>query len=273
MDKKTVVAVLSDFGADSFYAGVMKGVVRCAAPHASVVDITHSIPPYAVDQGSFVLARIVRFFPRGSVFLAVVDPGVGGTRRNIIVESHGKFFVGPDNGIFTEVISGEEAPRAYVIDESRLGGFRDFAPAGKTFLGRDVFAPAAAAIASGSNPAEIAARAPGGLEHLEIPPVTVGDNVVAGPARYVDSFGNILTAVSGSCLRSAFGESLENIRARINQIDLGPLREFFGEAGRGTLAAILNSWDVVEISETQGRAADRFPGLGPGELKVELYAK
>lgn len=272
MDKKTVVAVLSDFGADSFYAGVMRGVLCGAAPDAAVVDVTHSIPPFAVDQAGFVLDRIVPFFPRGSVFLAVVDPGVGGDRRSIIVESDGNFFVGPDNGLLTDVLSGREEPRVYVIDESKLGGFRCFDPVGRTFLGRDVFAPAAAALASGSSPLEIAVPAGGGLVRLDIPAVTVGEGLVSGPARYVDAFGNILTAVTGSCLRSTFGKIPGNVRARINETELGPLREYFGEAESGAMTAILNSWDVVEVSEREGRAADRFPGMEPGELTVELYA-
>lgn len=265
------MAVLTDFGTDSFYAGVLRAVIQRAAPEAAVVDVTHSIPPYAVSQASFVLARIYGFFPRDSVFLAVVDPGVGGARRNVIARAGGRFFVGPDNGVFTEVLSLLGEPRVYVIDDSKLSPFRGFDAVGRTFLGRDVFAPAAAAVASGADPLEVAVPAAGVLERLVIPEVEVRPGRVSGPARYVDSFGNILTGITDSHLQRAFSGAAGNVRVRAGATELGPLGRFYGEAAPGTVRAVLNSWDVVEVCEVQGRAADRFDEQELEGLRIDLY--
>ena len=160
MAERRIVAVVSDFGDDSFYVGVMKAVVLAAAPDCRVVDLTHSIPPHAVDQASFIIDTVFNFFPSGSVFLSVVDPGVGGPRNNLVVEADGRYVVGPDHGIATDVAARAERVSPYLIDDEKIGPYRLAAPVGRTFLGRDVFAPAAAALAvespthsgSGMNP-------------------------------------------------------------------------------------------------------------------------
>jgi S-adenosylmethionine hydrolase len=268
-----IVAVVSDFGADSFYVGVMKSVVLAAAPQCRVVDLTHCVRPHEIAEASFILDTVFDFFARGTVFLVVVDPGVGGERDNLVVEVGGRYIVGPDNGIATEVIARCGGPACFVIDDALVEPYRISPRTGSTFLGRDVFAPAAAALAAGAAPAAIGSSAPSPPASLELPPVAAAAGRVSGPARYVDRFGNLLTGITAEHLRSAFGRSDPGrIAAAVDGIDLGALCAYYSERPAGELMAVLNSWDRVEISVREGRAADRFAGKDPLEVNVELWA-
>lgn len=271
MDNKRIIAVVTDFGADSFFVGVMKGALLHAAPACPIVDITHSIPPFDVAQGSFVLDTAFDFLPTGAVFLAVVDPGVGGTRRNLIFEAGDRYVVGPDNGLVTDVATRVSPIRQYVIDDSKLDRFRARAPVGRTFLGRDVFAPAAAALATGVAPTELGTPSDEAPAAIDIPRVRVEPSFTSAKARYVDSFGNILTAITKRHLKAAFGETdLGGVCATIDGHDLGKLCRYYDERPTGSLMAVLNSWDRVEISECGRRAIDRFAGRKVEDLTVEL---
>jgi len=271
MAERRIVAVVSDFGADSFYIGVMKGVVLAAAPDSRVVDLTHTIPPHAVDQASFILDTVSDFFPAGTVFLAVVDPGVGGARDNLVVEADGRYIVGADNGIATEVLARAKRAAPYVINDEKIGAFRSAPPTGRTFLGRDVFAPAAAALAAGSPPASIGSPARSAPVALDLPAVSTGKGVVAGRARYIDGFGNVLTGITRAQLTSVFGDlDPAKIVASVGGAEIGELCSYYSQRPKGTLMAVLNSWDRVELSICEGRAADRFSDRSFEELVVEL---
>jgi S-adenosylmethionine hydrolase len=271
MTDRRIVAIVSDFGVDSFYVGVMKGVLRAAAPDHPVVDLTHSITPHDVAQASFVLDISFDFLPAGAVVLAVVDPGVGGDRNSMIVEIGGRYIVGPDNGITTEIAARLGGMTSYTIDESRIDPYRVAPATGSTFWGRDVFAPAAAALAVGIPPHQIGVPATSQPVLIELPAVDVGGGKISGRTRYVDEFGNLLTAITESHLRAAFGETERGrIGAAVDGIDLGPLCAYYSERPPGTLMALLNAWNRVEVSVCEGRAADRFAGRDLDDLVVEL---
>jgi len=274
MAVNSIVAVVSDFGADSFYVGVMKGVVHAAAPDCHVVDLTHSIRPHAVAEASFVLDSAFDYFPPGTVFLTVVDPGVGGTRDNLVVAAGGRYLVGPDNGFAAEVLARANEPSCYVIDEAKIDPYRVAPPVGRTFLGRDVFAPAAAALACGTRPADIGSPVTSAPVTLDLPPVEVGAGRIAGRARYVDDFGNVLTGITADHLRSAFGDmDVRRIVAAVDGDGLGALCRYYSERSPGTVMALLNAWDRVEVSVCEGRAADRFAGRPLHDVVIELRAK
>jgi S-adenosylmethionine hydrolase len=143
-----IVALLTDFGTGSVYVGAMKGVIATISPRTAVLDVTHGVAPQAVDEGAFLLAATCRSFPEGTVFAAVVDPGVGSAREAVLVEAGGRMFVAPDNGLLGRVIERERASggvRAWYVRERRLF----LSEVSNTFHGRDVFAPVAARLASG----------------------------------------------------------------------------------------------------------------------------
>jgi len=271
MDPTRTVAVVSDFGVDSFYVGVLKSALYYAAPGCNVVDVTHSITPHAIAQGSFVLDTVFDFFPPGSVFLTVVDPGVGGERRNLTALIGDRYWVGPDNGLLTEVIARVGDARAWVIDETKIERLRARSPVGRTFLGRDVLAPTAGALVSGREPSDVGVPADGPLAAVEVAEVNVGPGKVATVGRYVDSFGNILTGITGAHLRSAFGDmASEDIQVGVDGHAIGKLCNHYSQHPPGTLMAVVNSWDRIEIAASRGRAIDRCASRVPEAIEIEL---
>lgn len=265
------IALLTDFGADSFYTGVMRAVLAGRAPGALVLDVTHAVTPHAVDEAAFVLDCVFDWFEPGTVFVVVVDPGVGGERRNIAVEAGGRFVVAPDNGVVGDIIGRVGMTHAVEIDEARILRYRTREAMGRTFLGRDVFAPAGAALSQALSLAELGDGA-GDLETAAwLPDVDVAPGGIRARARLVDTFGNIMTGITRDHLGTAFpGVADERIEAVVDGHRLGPLRRQYAGAPSGRLVAVVNSWNRVEVSIDQGRAADAFET--PSTVTLELRA-
>jgi S-adenosylmethionine hydrolase len=261
--------MLTDFGVDGFYAGAMKGAVLAVDPVAVIADLTHGLRPHSIDEASFVLSTVFMYWAEGTVFLAVVDPGVGGPRRNLVVVSRGRTIVCPDNGLASDVAARYGVDAAYSIDESFVASIRRHRASGITFLGRDVFGPVAAFLASGGAVESVGAEA-GAFERIALPELDVGAGRIRGRSRYVDAFGNILTNISRDALRIAFGaSSLAKIRASVNNThEVRGILESFTQSAPGELAVILDSWDIIEIAVNQGRAYDRFPQERPVEIEL-----
>src|SRR5438270_12275093 len=185
---RAVIALLTDFGTRDHYAGTMKGVALGICPDVTFVDITHDIPAHDVLAGALELAASYKFFPPGTIFLVVVDPGVGSSRRGIAADAGDHKFVAPDNGVLTAVLD-EHAPRRVVeLSERRYAR----PTVSRTFEGRDRFAPAAAWLAKGIDLAALG-RAAGALHRLEIPTSKVDAGVIVGQVLRVDRFGNLIT--------------------------------------------------------------------------------
>jgi S-adenosylmethionine hydrolase len=195
------VTLLTDYGLDDEFAGACRGVIKRIAPEADLIDITHGIPPQQVLRGAIVLAETLPFMPVG-VHVAVVDPGGGGTRRPLAVRGgDGRLYVGPDNGLL-------------LLAADRLGGVAEafeiadrrfmLEPVSPTFHGRDVFAPAAAHLAAGTEPRELGPRIDaGGLVRLELPAARVEPGRIQAVVLAVDRFGNVRLNVGGSDLEQA----------------------------------------------------------------------
>ena len=190
-----LIALLTDFGASDGYPGIMKGVVLGIAPATPLVDLTHEIAPQDVRAGAWVLHTAWRYFPEGSVFLCVVDPGVGSARRPIALKAGGRVFVGPDNGLFSYILADNADAHAVTLANPRYFAARP----SDTFHGRDIFAPAAAWLAAGIAFEELGpALAVESLVRLELPqPRWQGDTLIAR-CTHIDHFGNILTNIEGA---------------------------------------------------------------------------
>jgi S-adenosylmethionine hydrolase len=182
------VCFLTDFGLQDDFVGTCHGVIKRIAPDAEIIDVTHGIPPQAVLQGALVLANTLPYMPVG-VHLAVVDPGVGGVRRALVLrDRQGRAFVGPDNGLLLPAAeqAGIEAAHELANPDYALESIS------RTFHGRDLFAPAAAHLASGVPLHDLGPPIdPDALVRLDIPLPVIGDAVVGATALYVDSFGNV----------------------------------------------------------------------------------
>ncbi|MBH8565948.1 SAM-dependent chlorinase/fluorinase [Nostoc sp. CENA67] len=192
----SVITLLSDFGDHDVYVGVIKGVIAQINPKLAVVDLTHQIPPQNIAAGRFCLMNAYAYFPVGTVHVAVVDPGVGSRRRAIAVEFAQGFLVGPDNGIFSGVLS--QSPAIAAVELTNLNYWRTPKPS-KTFHGRDIFAPVAAHLASGVPFKQLGQEIdPATLVQMNISSCNQTANGMVGYIQYIDHFGNLVSNIPGS---------------------------------------------------------------------------
>jgi S-adenosylmethionine hydrolase len=187
---RPVIALLSDFGTRDHYAGTMKGVMIGICPDITLVDITHDITPHDVVEGALQLAAAYRYFPSGTIFLAVVDPGVGSARRGLAAEAGDYRFVAPDNGLLTAVLRDAPPKRVVELTERRYAR----PTVSRTFEGRDRFAPAAAWLAKGIQLSALG-RAVTSFQQLDLPHPTTAEAGLTGIVVHVDRFGNLVTNI------------------------------------------------------------------------------
>ncbi len=248
-----IVTLTTDFGLGDGYVGTMHGVILGLCPEARIVDISHDIAPQDIRQAAFVLEGAYRFFPAGTVHVAVVDPGVGSARRPIAVQIATACFVAPDNGLLTPILEAEP-----VLAQVQLTRPAYWLPqVSRTFHGRDVFAPVAAYLARGvalldlGEPATDLARLPWPRPTLQ------PDGAIAGQVLYVDRFGNLITDVPGEMLA-------ESVAIEIAGRRIESLSPAYAAAAPGQLVALISSGGRLEIAVREGSAA-RELGVGPGE--------
>jgi S-adenosyl-L-methionine hydrolase (adenosine-forming) len=244
-----LITLLTDFGTADNYVAEVKGVLLSMALGATLVDLTHQIPPGNIRAAQYVLARTWPRFPDGTVHLVVVDPGVGTDRRALAAEAAGHYFVAPDNG----VLSPLPADARYVVLPVPPG-------AAPTFHARDLFAPAAAALANGT-----------ALTHLgrlvadpvrdPLPAATLDGLTLVGEVIYVDRFGSLITNIPGANVQPGS-------RVRVAGTEVGTLSRTYADVGRGQLVAYVGSGGTVEVAVRDGSAA-RLLGVGVGaEVRV-----
>jgi S-adenosylmethionine hydrolase len=254
-----IVTFTTDFGSGDGYAGAMKGVVLSLAPLAQLVDITHGVPPMDVAAGAVALAQAASLFPPGTIHIAVVDPGVGGARADIVIESGGSVFIGPDNGVLS--LAARAPRRVYRIESSLFR--RD--PVSPTFHGRDVFAPTAGRLAAGASPAD-AGPTVDAIVELGAPPLHKQRGVVEGQVIHVDSFGNLITSVPAELFADAAGSGAPDVQVQVEGAE-GRFRPVFGrtfsDVQSGALIAYIGSGGQMEIARRDGSAAARM-GAGRG---------
>jgi S-adenosylmethionine hydrolase len=256
-----IITLLTDFGTADGYVAAMKGVILSRAPGATLVDATHDVPPQDVQAGAFALRAFYPLFPAGTVHLAVVDPGVGSARRPIAVRAAGQWFVGPDNGLFTAVYDAEPGWRAFHPTATRF--FRD--EVSDTFHGRDVFAPVAAALASGVEPEELGGPI---TDPVTLPGARVvrEGGRVRGAVVHVDRFGNLITSLSR---RDLGGDPRPGFRLRIGAREVRRFHRFYSEAAGGEPFATWGSAGLLEIAVDRGSAAELLRAGRGAEVVVE----
>jgi hypothetical protein len=255
---RPVIALLSDFGHRDHYAGTMKGVVLAICPDVTFVDISHDIAPHDVSGGALELAASYRYFPSGTIFLAVVDPGVGSARRGIAAEAGDFRFVAPDNGVLSVVF--DEVPPKRVVELSDRRYAR--ATVSRTFEGRDRFAPAAAWLAKGVDLTALG-RPAGSLQRLDLPQPRVTATGVDGDVLRVDRFGNLITNID----RRTF-DRLADVGPVSIDLDGHPIARIvstYAEVPAGERCALIGSSDHLEIAVNGASAAETL-ALGRGAV-------
>jgi S-adenosyl-L-methionine hydrolase (adenosine-forming) len=264
----TRVVLLTDFGTADGYAAAMAGVVATGAPRCVVEHASHDIPPGDILAAALALSRYADRFPRGTVHLTVVDPGVGTRRRALAATIDGRHYVGPDNGILTLVLR-----TAKQVDIVHVGhAISDDAHVAPTFHGRDIFAPAAARLARGE-PLETLGPALADPILLDLPQPERTADEVRGQVIQVDRFGNLITNIPAPWLeelarddRKTAGGSRE-LAVRLEAVDAGPLRRTYGDVPPGCVVALIGSLELLEISVRDGNGA-RALGASRGSRVV-----
>jgi len=246
---------MTDFGLEDPFVGVMKGQILSRFPAARIVDLTHGIPAQRPAVAGVWLARSFEYFPRGTVHVAVVDPGVGTARAILCLSASAQVFLAPDNGLLEPVAARSADARAVRVAASSLAEL-GAARVSATFHGRDLFAPVAAALASGaSTPERLGAPAP--LTRGSLPAPRVCDGRIEGAILTVDHFGNLITDIDAQMLAH-----VPNPQVRIAERALA-VRRTYADAAPGELLALVNAFDLLEIACANGDAA-RVLGIGRG---------
>jgi S-adenosylmethionine hydrolase len=253
-----LITLLTDFGLRDGFVASMKGVILTLAPDARLIDVSHEIEPQDVAGGAFVLETSFRYFPAGTVHLAVVDPGVGSARRGIIVEAAGHRFVGPDNGLLTPALRADPAAAVFGIDARR----RRPAP-GRTFDGRDLFAPVAAELARGVAAAALGAPVNDSVRLAEIAPTTSGGGL-EGRIIWIDRFGNLI-----SNIRAAMLPPRRPVRIAVGDSVI-PFAEAYAAVAPGELGALINSDGLLEIFASGASAAVRLGARRGDPVRLSL---
>jgi len=259
MDHHPIITLLTDFGHQEPFVGIMKGVILGLCPNAVLVDLCHDMAAYDVLTGSFLLQSAVRFFPSGTIHVAVVDPGVGGPRRPILAHIDDQLFVAPDNGLlsFPMAHGTVRAVRAITAREYLLQ------PVSATFHGRDVFAPVAGHLARGVPPERFGPKIVDAVR-LPIPrPRLDAAGTLSGQVIRIDGFGNCITDIAREDLEAFAAGTAGGVRVLLNGRPLGGLVQFFGAAGPGGRGAIIGSTGYLELFAHEGNLGQEW-GVAPG---------
>ena len=259
---KTLIALLTDFGSRDHYAGVMKGVVLGINPDVTLVDLSHDLPAHDIPFAAQELAATYKYFPAGTIFLVVVDPGVGSVRRGLAVDAGDWRFVAPDNGVLTAVF--QESPPKKVVELTERRYARP--TVSRTFEGRDRFAPAAAWLSKGVHLSAFG-RQVTDYHLLELPKPVLEDGTLRGTVVRIDRFGNVVTNLDRrSCERFADGGGALQLTVRDHSI--ARIVSTYSDIPAGDLAALFGSTDTLEVAAQEASAAERL-GVAVGD-PVEL---
>ena len=251
-----IITLLTDFGLQDPFVGIMKGVILKIHSDATVVDLTHGVPPQNVLAGALILRQAAPFFPPGSIHVAVVDPGVGSERRGLLVETRTQFFVGPDNGLLSLAAPEEEVVRTVHLTNPRFF----LSPPSSTFHGRDVFAPVAAYLSAGVSLTDFGPQV-ATIERLCLPLPHQEKAKVVGEVVYIDHFGNLITNIPEHALLPF---PRDRLFINIRGVQIRGLSFTYTAVTEGEFVGVVSSWGYLEIAVRNGSAARRT-GSSVGE--------
>jgi len=255
-----VIALLTDFGTRDHYLAQMKGVILSHCTDATILDIAHEVERFNVRAGSFILAAAARYTPKGTIHVAVVDPGVGSGRRPIVFQCLDALFVGPDNGLMVLAAELRGLQAAYTIDVERLGLTR----ISNVFHGRDIFAPVACKLYNGLAPDQVGEKIDDYVRSSFTIARARGRSILA-EVVYVDGFGNVITNVPTEVVMGVGSRLRAKVKGKLISL---PLVRTYSDVGCGHYAALKGSHGFLEIGMNQANASNRL-GLKAGD-KIEF---
>lgn len=261
-----IITLLTDFGQADGFIGVMKGVMLQIAPNVRFVDITHDLPPYSLSAAAFLNNWSFGYFPAGTIHLCVVDPGVGTSRRALVVEAQGHIFIAPDNGVLTPILEATGGRTVVAADKPEYW----LANVGNTFHGRDVFSPLAAHVARGVPVSELGRPVDDPvMRPLKAPAIT--PERIDARIRYVDRFGNAIT----NLLKPQFerwaserGVSPEEVEVQLPGVSIRGISKTYGAHKPGEIVALFDGFDCLEVAINQGDAAASMSLKEGDEVKL-----
>ncbi|HNO32572.1 MAG TPA: SAM-dependent chlorinase/fluorinase [Anaerolineales bacterium] len=259
-----IITLLTDFGIDHEFVGIMKGVICAIAPDVQLVDLTHRIPPQSVRDGAMSLWRAYPFFPNGTIHLFVVDPGVGTKRRPLAAKIGGQYFVGPDNGLLTPIMEDaqrDNQPMEFVQLQDPKYWLKKVS---HTFHGRDIFSPVVAHLANGVSLSEFGSFFTDPVR-VEMPKPIRTDAGWQAHISAIDAFGNLTLDLPAAALQNRTG-----VLFRLHGVEVVGVVESYGHRSPGELVAVVDSEDFLELAEVNGNAARRLNAKTGDVVEVHL---
>ena len=248
-----LITLTTDFGLSDEYAGVMKGVIYRTCPAATIVDLTHGIRPQDVRQAAQIIAAAYKYFPQNTIHVVVVDPGVGSSRRIILLEADGHLFLAPDNGVISLLFP--QTSKVYELSNSDLF----LKPVSHTFHGRDIFAPVAAHLACNFPPHstghEITKES---LVSLALPTPSRCGNTLCGTVTDIDHFGNLITNISREIAGRFCADNFQNLRVTVGSLTIHGVATSYSTVETDVPVALFGSRDLLEISIYQGNLSRKL---------------
>ncbi len=258
-----IITITTDFGIKDPYVGAMKGAILTINPGAEVVDISHLVSPQNILEGAMILEQAYSYFPKSTIHIGVIDPGVGGARRPILIETERYLFIGPDNGLFTPILTKEE-----IIGTIHITNKKYFhRGVSSTFHGRDVFAPVAAHLSLGEEPGSFGERIDDPLL-LDIPEPALKEGTIEGEVILVDSFGNLITNIDAGDIPRLPVEG--TIEVTIKEARIHGLSKTYGTGTKGRPIALIGSTNRLEIACNMGSASELLKAAAGERVEVRV---
>jgi len=249
--RNPIITLLTDFGLKDPYVASMKGVILSINPRCTLVDITHQVSPHDIREGAFILARAYSNFPKGTIHLSVVDPGVGSARKPILIVTKNYFFVGPDNGLFTITLKTETVKQAVVLTNQKFF----LSEISSTFHGRDIFAPVAAYLSLGVKSESFGPSIKSWCE-ISFPAPVMKQGKLIGEIVHVDAFGNLASNIDRKSLLP-FSKGRPFV-IKTGKRTMRGLKKGYWEGRKDEPMALIGSGGLLEISVREGNAQKLF---------------
>jgi S-adenosylmethionine hydrolase len=245
--RKPIITLLTDFGTKDHYAASMKGVILSINPQCLLIDITHQVNPHDIQEGAFLLANAYSYFPKGTIHLSVVDPGVGGIRKPVLLVTQNYYFVGPDNGLFTFIAQRERVKQIVVPTKQKYF----LSKISKTFHGRDLFAPVAAHLSLGIKPGAFGSKM-NSIKRLRFQKPIIKEGELIGEILHIDTFGNLVSNIDEETFFRFTKKQPFVIRG--GRKTIRGLKKGYWEGKKGKPIAIIGGGGFMEISVREGSA-------------------
>lgn len=250
----SIIALLTDYGLKDHYVGTIKGVIKTINPKVEIIDISHNIELGNVLAANFLLVQSFKFFPINTIFISIVDPDVGSKCEPILIQTKNYYFIGRNNGVFSQVLENEIIEKIIVLDNDNYF----LKPISNTFHGRDIFAPIAAYLSKGINPKEFGKEINSNyLFNLPLPKPLIKEDVIEGNIIYVDSFGNLITNIHKNILKNELSKYI----IKINNIEIKGICSTFSDVRAKDIVCYIGSSQYLEIASNFDNLDKKNPDL------------